>query len=103
MSILQSSPYFIISTSVKRIKIETECPCEQQWILSLENEEQKIKTLSLTCEMMVSRDLRSLNPYVLISIPSINMDPLTASIIRNNDIVNDDFPTPVQPTTPAYD
>ena len=53
--------------------------------------------------MMVSRDLRSFNPYVLISIPSINMDPLTASIIRNNDMVNDDFPAPVQPTTPTYD
>ena len=53
--------------------------------------------------MMVSRDLRSLNPYVVISTPSINMDPLTASIIRNNDIVNDDFPAPVRPTTPTYD
>ena len=52
--------------------------------------------------MIVSRDLRSLNPNVLMSIPSIKMDPLSASMIRNNDIVNDDFPAPVRPTTPTY-
>ena len=52
--------------------------------------------------MMVSCDLRSCSPYLLMSMPSIKMDPLSASMIRNNDIVNDDFPAPVRPTTPTY-
>ena len=52
--------------------------------------------------MIVSRDLRSRSPYLLMSKPSIKMDPLSASMIRNNDIVNDDFPAPVRPTTPTY-
>ena len=55
-----------------------------------------------TCGIIVIRDLRSLNPIVAISIPSIKIAPRADSIIRNNANVNDDLPAPVLPTIPTY-
>ena len=49
---------------------------------------------------MVILDRKSCNPILAISTLSILMDPETASIILNNDRVNDDFPAPVLPTIP---
>ena len=56
--------------------------------------------LLVTCGMMVSLDLRSCSPIVLIFIPSMLISPPAASMIRNKDNVMDDFPAPVLPTIP---
>ena len=48
-------------------------------------------------------DLRSCRPILEMSIPSITMDPLAASIIRNSARVRDVFPAPVRPTIPTWE
>jgi hypothetical protein len=45
--------------------------------------------------------LKSCNPIVDISIPSITIFPAAASSIRKSAKVKDDFPAPVLPTTPT--
>ena len=48
--------------------------------------------------MMVSRDLKSYNPNLVISMLSMIIVPSTGSIILNKANVNDDLPAPVLPT-----
>ena len=57
----------------------------------------------ITCGMMVSRDLRSISPIWLMSIPSISIAPVVGSMMRNSARVSDDLPAPVRPTTPIYE
>ncbi len=52
--------------------------------------------------MMVIADLKVFNPSSAMLIPSILMQPPSASMILNNPRVNDDFPAPVWPTTPTF-
>lgn len=48
-----------------------------------------------SCGTIDNFDLRSLRPMVAMSTPSIIIAPVSASIILNKAIVNDDFPAPV--------
>lgn len=52
--------------------------------------------------MIVILERKSCNPREAISIPSIDIDPFTASMMRNNDNVKEDFPAPVLPTMPTF-
>ena len=51
--------------------------------------------------MIVSSDLRSCKPTVLISVLSIDIEPLVASRRRNKAMVMEDLPAPVLPTIPT--
>ena len=51
---------------------------------------------------MVSLDLRSWRPILAMLMPSMNISPLAASMIRNNPMVREDFPAPVLPTIPIF-
>lgn len=54
-----------------------------------------------TWGIIVNLDLKSLSPSVAMSMPSIQMLPPAASMIRNKESAIDDFPAPVLPTTPT--
>jgi len=50
--------------------------------------------------MILIFDRRSSNPIAAIFIPSIDILPQAASMIRNKASVMDDLPAPVRPTIP---
>ena len=50
---------------------------------------------------MVNLDLRSYNPNLVISSPSIVIVPDAGSRRRNIDSVREDLPAPVRPTIPT--
>ena len=55
-----------------------------------------------TCGMMVSLDLRSWSPMLLMLTSSMWMLPPAASMMRNNANATLDLPAPVRPTIPTY-
>ena len=58
--------------------------------------------MTLTCGMIVIRDLRSCRPRDEVLTPSMIIDPPAGSMIRNRAKVKDDLPAPVLPTIPTY-
>ena len=55
-----------------------------------------------TCGIIVNFDLRSCKPKSEILMPSMDMWPDAASMMRNNARAKDDLPAPVLPTIPIF-
>ena len=70
------------------------------WILIWGQE--KVKQVLSTCGMMVNFDLRSWRPRSDTLIPSMEMYPPAASMMRNNARAKEDLPAPVLPTIPIF-
>ena len=61
-----------------------------------------MKSVWRTCGIMVSFDLRSCSPIMVMSQPSILTQPCAGSIRRKRPSIREDLPAPVRPTTPSW-